>query len=71
MALPTHLQRYDGLIDLLVEQLVREIGEEGLFEAPGRGGTRPGVNLQQQDDQQHVEAYASAARAANSPGRLG
>ena len=28
MALPAHLQRYDGLIDLIVEQLVREI-EQG------------------------------------------
>lgn len=28
MALPPHLQKYDGLIDLLVEHLVRELEHE-------------------------------------------
>jgi len=28
MALPPHLQRYDGLLDLLVEALLREAAEE-------------------------------------------
>lgn len=70
MALPAHLQRYSGLLDLLVEALVREVGEEA-GETPDRGGTRSGFSLQQQDDQQHGEVYATAASAANSPRKLG
>ena len=39
MALPAHLQRYDSLIDLVVEQLVREI--EAAAQSPGARESAP------------------------------
>jgi hypothetical protein len=34
MGLPTHLARYDRLLDMLVEQLVRESSGESMVEKP-------------------------------------
>jgi hypothetical protein len=38
MALPAHLQRYDGLIDLIVDALVRDIHEQ---KKPREAGLEP------------------------------
>jgi hypothetical protein len=66
MALPAHLQRYSGLIDLVVEALVREAqgGAETERETPGRGRIRPGA-IQASRGIDDDESTTPAPRAQN------
>lgn len=50
MTLPAHLARYDSLIDLLVEELVREV-EQGAEIKTGAGSRPAPVNFNHQADQ--------------------
>jgi len=70
MALPAHLAKYEGLIDLVVEQLVREI-EEGA-EIKKAAGAAPAASVtiatpttEHNHDQQHIARAPSAATSRN------
>jgi hypothetical protein len=50
MTLPAHLQRYDSLIDLIVEQVMREVEQSA--EIKTGAGSRPApANFNHQADQ--------------------
>jgi hypothetical protein len=61
MALPAHLQRYDGLIDLLVERLLCEIEQEAETKTPDRASTS--------DPAQISSARSLELRDKNTPTR--
>jgi hypothetical protein len=65
MALPPHLQRYDDLIDLLVDELVREAGAGAKSEAAA--GEKPAaadhtVGKSNGVDGEHFKPHRSGAR---------
>jgi hypothetical protein len=63
--LPARLQRYDGLIDYLVEQLMREVADPKK-ETPDQVTTGAGADLPRLDqhEQDLDEAYKRAPSAA-------
>lgn len=53
MALPAHLARYDGLIDLLVEEVVREMEEQvSEMKPPASTANRAGGGINSERDRQ-------------------
>jgi hypothetical protein len=52
VATPDLLVRYDGLIDLLVEAMVREIESEAQMKTPAQAHDLAGVNLTPNDHDQ-------------------
>jgi hypothetical protein len=68
MPLPPRLQRYDSLIDLLVEQLAREM-ETPDVKTPARMQVPVGVSSTQHDHDQydHGEFRTAAEPAATNP----
>jgi hypothetical protein len=73
MALPVRFARYDALLDLLVEELVRESLEGADVETPHQGTTPGAGSDSRQNDQngeQHDEDYhhtRAASAATSSP----
>ena len=65
MALPAHLAKYDGLIDMIVEQLVREIENCREIEPPAGSRLPAGADSLRLQEQAY-EGYAGAASAATS-----
>jgi hypothetical protein len=62
MTLPAHLVKYDGLIDLMVEALVREIEEGARAVNPGKGAA---LNFDSTLESTASEDYRNTAPAAN------
>ena len=70
MALPAHLQRYDGLIDLLVEQLVREIEQGTETEKAASDEPAASVTITStptKESRNHVAEYCTPAASAATP----
>lgn len=68
MALPAHLEKYDALVDLIVDALVSEIDQKGEVRPPATSAKRAGggVDIEQEEKRERGNSR-TAARAATSP----
>jgi len=66
MALPAHLQRYDGLIDMIAQAIVRELERGTETKTPAAAHDRAGV-ISINEHRQHGKITPGLAAGATGP----